>query len=88
MTLEALPSGATALLASAVVAMCFVGAGVASEAAAKTEAVQLNPPPVARHVARKLGKITPRGSPRRLLAASGKDDRAYRSFPLLLGISF
>jgi len=88
LTLEALQSGATVLLAAVLLALCFARVGVASEAVSKTGDVQVNPPSVSRHAARKLSKIAPRRNPQRLLAASGKDDRAYRLFPLILGISF
>ena len=88
MTREALQSGATFLVASALLATCFARAGVASEVVSKTGEAQVNPPSVSRHAARKLSTSAPRRTPHGLLAASGKDDRAYRLFPLILGISF
>lgn len=89
MTFEALRSGATILLVSALLATPFAAAGVASEAGSKAEAVN-HPSALAgsRQAARKLGEIMPRRHSARLLTASGKTDRSSRLFPLLLGISF
>jgi len=69
--------------------MGLAAAGLASEAASKAEAVN-HPSALAgsRQTARKLGETTPRRTSTGLLAASGKNDRGYRLFPLLLGISF